>query len=128
MRWCVCVVNVNTARHHIVTAMHSPCALCAHTHLVVAVRVADLALEVVAVLQLVRADTVPERPLGVGVDVHLDAGRGGAGCWNEVSYDGMESKDEGDDTALDTLQYLTWLRGTGKRYYKYENTRKHSRD
>ena len=89
-------MNENTARHHIVTAtlerctpprkhgatnrqntaLHSPCALCAHTHLVVAVRVADLALEVVAVLQLVRADTVPERPLGVSVDVHLDAEQG----------------------------------------------------
>ena len=40
--------------------------------LVVAFRVADLALEVVVVLCFVCADTVPEGPLCVGIDVHLD--------------------------------------------------------
>mmetsp|Transcript_8381 Transcript_8381/g.24160 ORF Transcript_8381/g.24160 Transcript_8381/m.24160 type:complete len:403 (+) Transcript_8381:469-1677(+) len=40
--------------------------------LLLALRVADLALEVIAVVGLVRADAVPEGPLRVGVDVHLD--------------------------------------------------------
>mmetsp|Transcript_7250 Transcript_7250/g.14044 ORF Transcript_7250/g.14044 Transcript_7250/m.14044 type:complete len:238 (-) Transcript_7250:651-1364(-) len=40
--------------------------------LVLAVGVADLRLEVIAVLRLEGADAVPEGPLGVGVDVHLD--------------------------------------------------------
>mmetsp|Transcript_24332 Transcript_24332/g.75114 ORF Transcript_24332/g.75114 Transcript_24332/m.75114 type:complete len:425 (-) Transcript_24332:155-1429(-) len=40
-----------------------------------AVGVADLLLEVVVVLGLVLADAVPEGPLGVGVDVHLDGAR-----------------------------------------------------
>merc|ERR1719231_1445361 len=43
--------------------------------LALAVGVADLALQVVAVLRLVRADAVPERPLRVRVDVHLDRAR-----------------------------------------------------
>mmetsp|Transcript_52710 Transcript_52710/g.136499 ORF Transcript_52710/g.136499 Transcript_52710/m.136499 type:complete len:402 (+) Transcript_52710:396-1601(+) len=40
--------------------------------LVLALGVADLRLEVVAVVRLVFADAVPERPLRVSVDVHLD--------------------------------------------------------
>merc|ERR1719440_597107 len=40
-----------------------------------ALRVANLSLQVVAVLGLVLADAVPERPLRVGVDVHLDRAR-----------------------------------------------------
>mmetsp|Transcript_31962 Transcript_31962/g.63824 ORF Transcript_31962/g.63824 Transcript_31962/m.63824 type:complete len:364 (-) Transcript_31962:247-1338(-) len=37
-----------------------------------ALGVADLGLEVIAVLRLVRTDAVPERPLRVSIDVHLD--------------------------------------------------------
>jgi len=40
--------------------------------LVISVRVSDLALEVVVVLGFVSADSVPECPLGIGIDVHLD--------------------------------------------------------
>mmetsp|Transcript_6626 Transcript_6626/g.13805 ORF Transcript_6626/g.13805 Transcript_6626/m.13805 type:complete len:202 (+) Transcript_6626:25-630(+) len=40
--------------------------------LVLPVRVPDLSLEVRPVLRLVLPDPVPVRPLGVGVDVHLD--------------------------------------------------------
>src|SRR5262245_7234483 len=34
-------------------------------------RVADLSLEVIVVLRLIGADTIPEGPLDIGVDIHL---------------------------------------------------------
>ena len=40
--------------------------------LVISVRVSDLSLEVVVVFGFVSADSVPECPLGIGIDVHLD--------------------------------------------------------
>merc|ERR1719478_1928085 len=43
--------------------------------LLVAVGVANLALQVRAELGLVRADAIPEGPLRVGVNVHLDGAR-----------------------------------------------------
>lgn len=40
--------------------------------LVISVRVSNLALEVVVVLGFVSTDSVPECPLGISIDVHLD--------------------------------------------------------
>lgn len=40
--------------------------------LVVGLRVSDLSLEVVVVLGLVSADAIPESPLGIGINIHLD--------------------------------------------------------
>ena len=51
---------------------HHPRVVVLLVRLVVSLRVSDLTLEVVVVLGLVSADTIPESPLGIGINIHLD--------------------------------------------------------
>mmetsp|Transcript_7207 Transcript_7207/g.17625 ORF Transcript_7207/g.17625 Transcript_7207/m.17625 type:complete len:365 (-) Transcript_7207:37-1131(-) len=66
--------------------------------LVISVRVSDLSLEVVVVFGFVSADSVPECPLGIGIDVHLD----------DSSFDGvLDVLDRGTrSTVEDELHFL----------------------